>query len=1313
MLISDDQLLGALEHFNTKQIQLAGQRYTPGVEPGAPNLQVVTPLTAVEGVGCGLKAQERLVSFVDAFIDVWDRAQHSCETREQIQQAIDALGPLVGTLLPRMRARDATAPDDWTAYLASIKAHLEVQIRRWRDEDARVSAEESKHKTNVERGHSSERDSIRSHINDISRCIGMLSDEQEFVMSPSGKVLVDPFLLIRGEWGTGKTHLLCDVTLNRVHGQQATLFLLAKSFQGNGKLLDMICGQIATGLTPQELVDQLQQLGVAHRERSLIIVDGVNEGRRAEWRDAISELLTLVRGQTHVGLIVSCRTPFEHIAIDETDLTSFHEITHHGFEDQEFDAQAAFFQHYKLPLPEVPLLDAEFSRPLTLKLICQSLKDLTGKKLSKGFSGIASGQKGMTFVLESFVNRVGKGIEEEFGLPAKACWMLLKGNTTIANRKVAGFAPNMAETLREYVVPRAADHILAAHFPALAKKRRRALLDVLRTSGLIDEDAIWYRAGAEVKSRIVYRLPYQRFSDHLIARHLLEAHLNVSSEAAVKRSFAYGKPLGRIFRSKRYPPAYAYAGWAQALITEFPERVKKKVPSKRRELVYFLPRAAQRASLYFEPFIEGLFWRDPSAFTGGTQGVINWCLNLKRPDAWNRTIDALVAVSTKPKHPYHTWRLYQFLAQHPMHVRDLQWSEYLRRGYSSPTIRRLLTWAERLNVVEMSEEVANELVVLLSLTLTTVVHRDRDVATKALVSIGEQYPRVLFEHVVATLEFNDPYVPERMLAAAYGVTMSLVDVSSAPTFRAHLGWLARSLYQSMFKPHAPHGTHHALRRDYAIGIIQLAQHADCVVLPKTAPMYLSPPFTKIASPFPDITAAPPEVHEAVKSAIHMDFGNYTMGRLIPDRGNYDDKHPEYIRVRAQIEQRIYDLGYRKELFEQVDRQIAQSDVYEQEREGRKVDRYGKKYSWIAYFEMYGLREANRMLPDWRIGERTPDVDIDPSFPKRPIAWAAPIPDLFGDLTTDPDTWVGRGETPDFAPLLSVPEINGTPGPWVLLDGFVRAEREDIDRELFAFLRGLFVARKDIARLRQEFLSIDYPGNSSIPDNPADYYLYAGEAGRSARYGAELHMANGKCRRQTREAFSRYVESAEDNLVDETNVVLGGGILEPRSDQPAPDNASTGGIENVLRSFLPRRKFTKVPGVRIELPVRSFSWESYHSSQNDFSGFSIPSPSIIQRLELASWNREIDFRDKAGQLATVYREEGNGWKGDHFSLLYIRQDLLRQYLRATRQKLVWCNWGERGWSRKEMGDAIRSSPTRVKILEDHLHIHRRFEEWEKT
>ena len=1163
-------------------------------------------------------------------------------------------------------------------------------MAHWRAEEAKLPP------AGGDSGYSAERNTVRGNINAIGRCLAIVRHEKEYIRSPAFNVLFDPQLLVSGEWGTGKTHLLCDVTQDRIDRGQATVLVLAKNFQGN--VVGEICARIEAGRTAVEVFDRLEELANEAAERAIVILDGVNEGRRREWREAVTTLLGLVADRPSIGLIVTCRTPLEPVAIEQNDLEQFHKVKHLGFDDQEFDAQAAFFQYYDLPLPEVPLLDREFSRPLTLKLICQSLQRLTGKKLAQGFAGIASGQKGMTFVLESFVNRVGEPIELEYGLRIKGCWALLKGSDQIADRRLAGFAPCMAVNLRGYVRPAEADRIIAANYPALRPAQRRQLLDVLRTNGLIEEDAIWYSTDSGIKSRVVLRLPYQRFSDHLVARHLLKAHLDVSSAATIKRSFTAKSPLARIFRmSDRYHQEYAEPGWAQALITEFPERVGNRLPRRQRELFFVLPRRAQNLNAYFDPFIEGIFWRAPSAFTEGTRAVINQYLNAGAR-AWERMVDALAAVATKPKHPYHARRLYDFLAGYPMPDRDLRWSEYLRRRYASPTIHRLLTWAEKLDAANMTQPSATELVVLLSLVLTTVVRSDRDLATKALVLIGERFPEVLFTHVVTSLGFNDPYVPERMLAAAYGTTLSQVDSEAAPRFRPLLGDLANTLYRKMFGPHAHYATHHTLIRDYALGIIEIAQRANCVVLPKTASRNLVAPFPNTPSTFASDGTPDPEVKEAIGHAIQMDFGNYTMGRLIPNRANYDDKKPDYIQVRAKIERRMFDLGYEAKRFKEVDREIGSSSWNAPDQE--KVDRYGKKYSWIAFFEMWGEREAARKLPDWRLGERTSDCGVDPTFPKRPPDWTPPIPDLFGDPGVTTEAWVEGGFTPNWHPLLVVPEINGHPGEWVLLEGFIRGAEESHDREIFAFLRGLFVARKDVRRFRAKFLAVEYPGNSKIPEGATEHYLYAGEAGRRQNYARHLYQRNGRYRRQTAEACDRYVHVYPKEKTPPAIIESGATSGEGRD--------ATSYFELIQRGAIP--KMRHAPGIRLELPSIHFGWESYHSLHNDFSGFDLLAPSLLQRLGLVSKNREIDFYDSTGKPGSLYREAGDGWKGNRHRLLYVRADLLRRYLTDTRQVLVWCNWGERDWLKKmERHDVIRD-PARQRIYQAHDHIHRSFSQW---
>jgi len=99
------------------------------------------------------------------------------------------------------------------------------------------------------------------------------------------------------------------------------------------------------------------------------------------------------------------------------------------------------------------------------------------------------------------------------------------------------------------------------------------------------------------------------------------------------------------------------------------------------------------------------------------------------------------------------------------------------------------------------------------------------------------------------------------------------------------------------------------------------------------------------------------------------------------------------------------------------------------------------------------------------------------------------------------------------------------------------------------------------------------------------------------------------------------------------------IRIPRAVVDAAQDGQSPAQEEVreIEFFPPERgEWRRIPGVRVELPYRRFSWESYHSAMNEFSGFMIPAASIVDALKLCTWNREIDFRDETGQVAPLYR-----------------------------------------------------------------------------
>ena len=413
---------------------------------------------------------------------------------------------------------------------------------------------------------------------------------------------------------------------------------------------------------------------------------------------------------------------------------------------------------------------------------------------------------------------------------------------------------------------------------------------------------------------------------------------------------------------------------------------------------------------------------------------------------------------------------------------------------------------------------------------------------------------------------NDAYIPERMLAACYGVAMAYWVSPGGTTFHQAIPHFARGLYEQMFAPDAQHSTAHALMQDYALGIIELALRVDPGTLNEEQLARTRRPLKQVASSFAEANAVTDLELEDVDRAFRMDFENYTLGRLVEGRANYDYSHKDYSDVRRQVLWRVGNLGFSNEQFAEVDGFIANASWHSRGARAR-VERYGKKYSWIAFFEMYGVRLSQGLLRDWDEHDRPSDSDLDPSFPEPPRNWVPELDNPFDRGPEDVVDWISAGPMPEYESILRLGEIDGEPGPWLLLDGFIEQEQEGDDRLIFSFLRCLLAGPSELQQVFTEYDRRPYPGNMAIPDPITDTNTFAGEIPWSTRFAHPLRDENGAAERQIVMAFETYGPNRQE-------------------------------------------------GVPVELPVANFLWEgALDNSVNQVRSAVVPSPALCERLGL--------------------------------------------------------------------------------------------------
>ena len=1093
---------------------------------------------------------------------------------------------------------------------------------------------------------------------------------------------------MRGAWGTGKTHLLCDIASARLKQGLPTLLILAQTLRAGADPLQELLGQLAPDVEVRTVLQDLDRLGQLSGGRALILVDAINEGDRIAWNQYIERAASLVGNFRNVGLVLSCRTPFDRQILTNAAKQAYVFASHVGFTEIEFDAQTEFFRYYNIPHPHIPLLAPEFSTPLFLKILCTSIERLSQSAKKKRISSFASGHKGMTKLLEDFVVEVGVNAEADFHLPSKTCWRLLKGSGDTA--KPVGIAPKMADLMEDQIpLPDAIE--IVSQVTGLGAEKSAELMTRLVTDGLLLEDGR-LESGKWLGT---IRLPYQRFSDHLISRHLLARHLDTKSAATIRKSLLPGSPLGQIFVTAKWG-GYEMPGLVSAIMLEFPERVKRVLHADRQELAFYLPTKMRTYDLS-EPFIEGLLWRNVDSFSKQTDRLIDIFLKADAIQTREAILEALVSLASRPDHRYNAKKLHNYLKHMSLPDRDLFWSEFVRSRHASSAVFRVLDWVQQPDRSNMEEAVVENLIILTSLLLTSTVRPLRDRATHCLVLLGECSPKILFVQVGLSLSFNDPYVPERMMAAAYGVLMRLW-ARPAPALREAALPLALKIRDWLIGSTNRAPIEHILMRDYAQGFIGLTAR----LVPDRAGFLLKD--RRHVSP-KTVLRLPSRISlksvEPAARAIHMDFGNYTIGRLVADRSNYDESHVGYRRVRRQIERRIVDLGYDAAKFQEVDRFIGDNGFRAgRSSDGQKTDRYGKKYSWIAYYEVAGRLSLCGKLPD-RWEARLSDADIDPSFPASPLRWQPSLRELFSKPFLNVAEWLQMGASPQYEEMLVSDAVDGRKGPWVLLEGSISEAAESDHRRAFTFLRGILVSPENLARFQTMALRTEYPGNRAIPEPIEEHYLFAGEIGWSDKYG---HRREGGLVPDMEQAFegndTKKVTKRFGDLSVFEKVELTGGLKIVFASEDSSQKAVEYGDDDIVTI----NEYLRIPGVMIEVPVRRFAWESYHSVENQSGSALYPAPFIVRSLSLRKFGAQIDMLDRHGDLATTYRKNRSEGDGSNSQLLYIRADLLEEYLKRREMVLVWINWGEREMDYR-VAEGLRDVPEVRKVWGAHEHIHR--------
>ena len=642
-------------------------------------------------------------------------------------------------------------------------------------------------------------------------------------------------LILKGEAGSGKTHLLCAAAEHRCDAGMPTVLLMGQQFGDHGSPWPQLFDQLSLeGMQSDEFVGALEAAAQTVGCRTLVMIDALNEGQGIEiWPNHLAPLLTRLTRSPWISVLISVRSTYLEELIPARVREQAAYLEHHGFVENESEALKTYFEHYGLELPSGPVLLPEFRRPLFLKSICEGLRDTGEKRLPQGFHGISA-------VFDLYLDAVNRRVARRTGHDPRE---------NLIRQALERLARRMHEHRQHALCRSEARDIVEALLPG--RQFEKSLFQAMIAEGVLLQEA--NRLGPGQRQEQIL-LTYERFSDHVIADYLLDAHVDIGDPAA-----AFSDSGGLAFvRTGDW-----WLGPIEALCVQLPERHGL-------ELFSLVPEALEHPSAV-RVFLESLVWRATEAFTEDTQATLKALIDGPSGIPTRNFFDALLTVATIPGHAFNADYLDSYLWSLEMPDRDARWSTYLHNAYGGESaLDRILDWATSLRqeeVVRLDGDAVDLCGVALAWMLTSSNRFVRDRATKGLVALFSgrlDQLRGLLERFQGV---DDLYVAERLYAVAYGCATHCREPEE-------LKGLAKFVYRSVFADGAP--SPHILLRDYARGVVERALYLGAGVDVRAA--LIRPPYS---STWPNL----PSADELARLAPRPDVAD--IGRFDPRRAESD------------------------------------------------------------------------------------------------------------------------------------------------------------------------------------------------------------------------------------------------------------------------------------------------------------------------------------------------------------------------------------------------------------------------------------------
>lgn len=761
----------------------------------------------------------------------------------------------------------------------------------------------------------------RDEIYKLNKAINEIDEYSFYLNSTEIKAVNIPFVLIDGDGGAGKSHLIADIIKNRsVNGNKSVLFL-GQHFKEEKNPFNEMMDMLDLNCNMDVFLAELNLLGNRNKSRVVIFIDALNEGNGKKiWKDYLGGIIEKLKLYPWVGLVMSIRTEYIHLLINDNDslVKDLVRVTHKGFATIEYKAIKKYFDFYKIAYSDIPFSNQEFRNPLFLRLFCEGFKN----------SSINLDTISFMEVYKNYLKAINLRIAEVCQYSNHNNIVEKVINEIVQFKYESGFGNNLTSLEKVIEIIAKIETKYNIH---------KSLLDELLSEGVITQNLNY-------KNENYIYVTYEKLEDYLYAK-LLANELN-----SMKVDLF----------AENHKNLLDYEDILEALTIVLAE-------DENYELFEIYNDEKNNENI-IRAFIAGLKWRSSDSITSKTLEYINTIV-LKSGYHIENIFDVLILISTKIGHQLNAEHTVDNILQIPMSDRDAFFIPLLEELLyeEGSSVNRLLDWA-----LSNSEygNVLNETIRLTAIMISTFLISSnrylRDKSTKALVSLLNGHIDILLSVLKKFENVDDAYILERLYAVAFGCVVS-------ETSEIEIEKLAKYVYTKIFESGCVYPN--ILLRDYAKSIVDYAKYKIeklDIDISKTIPPYKStlpevPTDEEIAKYEYDYKSADFKDHFWSRNAIlssmrveysrdgssggYGDFGRYVFQSYFRDWKQLDPNDLKNIAIK-----KIFNMGYDIEKHGVYDRSVHRNRSGQQKRE-----RIGKKYQWIALYELAAQISDNYKL----------------------------------------------------------------------------------------------------------------------------------------------------------------------------------------------------------------------------------------------------------------------------------------------------------------------------------------------------------------